>query len=288
MPIVIIYPETVITRTPITKFNNNGYLSALEKKLFSGTTYGSLSTTARLDKIETEVLGKSNSDKTVHQRISILSTALKSLVNPSPYNVKTGEEVSQKLQQTVFKLIIAKSMQYDWDSTITQHPVENSASITDHIINNLLNFQVSIFLPNKALTQVIDANTNVQKTIQTQLRFVYYEQLLKLRDSRIPFSLVTTLSKFDYMIIEKVSSPVSIETGDGFQVDLNLKQIRIVNAEKIPWNKKLSKSPQTTKNKKKIKALNKSAGTSTKSGSGVVQDITNSSAPAVIMATIPK
>jgi hypothetical protein len=109
------------------------------------------------------------------------------------------------------------------DLTITNHPVEQGASITDHAFKNPAQVTVRYGFADSGLS-FIGAGGEPRAV---------YEQLLQIQASRVPFDLVTGKRQYRNMLIQSLTTTTDQGTENVLVVTAVLKEIIIVNTETV-------------------------------------------------------
>jgi hypothetical protein len=122
--------------------------------------------------------------------------------------------------------------------TITQHPVETGAAITDYAYRNPAQLIMDI-----SMSDVMSDWVEGQFVGGGQSRSVNAFQLLKaIQNSRVPVSVITRLNNYDNMLIETIVSTDTKDTQFGLKATVTLKEIFVVYVTTV----KISARPQTT------------------------------------------
>lgn len=114
--------------------------------------------------------------------------------------------------------------QHDSELTITQHPVQTGASITDHS-----------FVNPSTLTMEIATSDAMATMLEGQFTEYYtksvsaYEKLRELQALRLPLSVHTRLHHYDNMLIQNITAPDSYRTQYGLRCTVTLQEIFVVN-----------------------------------------------------------
>lgn len=111
--------------------------------------------------------------------------------------------------------------------TITEHPVESGANITDHAFKNpaLLSVTYGWSQSGTALNGLISG-----AGLTPSPRDVY-QQLLDLQESRQPFNVVTGKRLYENMLIRSLSQVTDVEGENCLLVDMDLQEIIIVSTQ---------------------------------------------------------
>lgn len=111
------------------------------------------------------------------------------------------------------------SEQVDFSNSITDHPIEGGATVTDHAYENPLMITMECIISNSSLN-----STDQGRSIDA------YNQLKLLKSSREPFDVVNALDVYSNMLVESLSFPRRADTSDSLVFTVTLKQIRIVDS----------------------------------------------------------
>ncbi len=109
--------------------------------------------------------------------------------------------------------------------TITNHPVERGASITDHAFKNPSQVTVHYgFGQSGALLSALSGASD-PKTV--------YQQLLDIQASRIPFDLVTGKRSYSNMLIATLSETTDLQSENVLIVTATMREILIVDTSVV-------------------------------------------------------
>lgn len=163
------------------------------------------------------------------------------------YTLENGQEQSLKFDATV-------SDSHESTATITEHPVEEGAAISDHIRPDLDRVSLQVVVSNKPITAPTDHNDGVSGTNQavelgssrgespiraqvlvfdgalTRVRSVY-EELLDLKNRAVPVRVLTSLREYEDMAIARVSPIREAVSGNSLVATVDFKQVLVVSSE---------------------------------------------------------
>lgn len=139
--------------------------------------------------------------------------------------------------------------QHSDNLTITDHPVDQGANITDHAYLNPAEVTMRIGWSNQslALNGVISgivSGTLLSGGLKTVKDI--YDALLKLQASRKPFDLVTGKRAYSNMLIKSISVTTSAATENALIATVQMRQIIIVQTSTATLKKEAQKMPQKT------------------------------------------
>lgn len=119
------------------------------------------------------------------------------------------------------------------DLTITEHPVERGAEITDHSFNMPSELVMKCGWSNAdyaALTGALQALFNGQLPTADYVSSVY-SQLLALQATRVPFTVQSSRRTYTNMLIQSLVVVTDEKTSAALMVTATLKQILIANTQ---------------------------------------------------------
>lgn len=119
--------------------------------------------------------------------------------------------------------------------TVTQHPVQTGANISDHAFVNPIRMTMQIGVSD-AMAYRVGANYGGDggtKSVQA------YRLLCKLQELRIPMQVVTRLNTYPNMLIESIDVSDDVSTLCALKATINLVQVLVVNVgtEKVSARK---------------------------------------------------
>lgn len=144
--------------------------------------------------------------------------------------------------------------------TITEHPVEKGAAISDHAYKNPMRVTISAGKGAK------DGETVPQET---------YDALLELQKSREPFNIVTGKRSYENMLVEDIQVITDVDTDNVLMVTLDCREVIIVATETVQVPP--SRQRQADKTQKTQQAGTKQAQSNNADGSGNSGDAKKSS-----------
>lgn len=116
----------------------------------------------------------------------------------------------------------ATEMNHTFPSKVTEFPVEDGASISDHIVNGNATFSVTGIFSDARLRK---PDENGESTLPEQpTQSETYDMLRDLRDNRESFSLLTPLDTYTDIVLKNMSMPR--DSGDALKVQMEFEQIR--------------------------------------------------------------
>jgi len=147
---------------------------------------------------------------------------------PITVMAKLGQIDTLKLDATVRE-------QHTGSNTVTDHPVEQGANISDHSRPDPDRLVLDCIVSNTPLsdgsTHTVESNgynftvTAAQDSTRAPNA---YQKLQDLRLNGTLVSVVTTLRTYSSMLIESITIPVDAKTAGAIRFQVNLKQVRVV------------------------------------------------------------
>ena len=105
---------------------------------------------------------------------------------------------------------------HDDSLTITEHPVEKGAAISDHAYKNPVEVVITAGISGK------DGESVPKET---------YEKLLELQASREPFTIITGKREYENMLVQGISVTTYENTENVLMVTLDCREVIIVETE---------------------------------------------------------
>ena len=128
--------------------------------------------------------------------------------------------------------------------TITSHPVQSGANISDHAFRNPTKISMEIMMSDVMAQRVPGQFTNGAGLRGTVLGMLgangsksvsAYQRLIELQRLRMPFSVKTRLGYYNNMLIESIDVPDDVNTLSGLRCTVNMTEVLIaqVTQEKV-------------------------------------------------------
>ena len=116
--------------------------------------------------------------------------------------------------------------------TITDHPVEQGAAITDHAFKNPAEVTMYIAWSNASLllSSVVSGSLFAGKLDDVN---DLYGKMLDLQESRVPFDLVTGKRTYSNMLIKHISNTTDKDTENCLMLSVHMRQIIIVETTAV-------------------------------------------------------
>lgn len=106
--------------------------------------------------------------------------------------------------------------------TITSHPVQSGANISDHAYREPTRITMDIMM-----SDVLGCRVPGQFNSFFEKSVTAYRRLLDLQRSRIPVSVQTRLGTYQNMLIETISTPDDSSTRDGLRCSITLREVLV-------------------------------------------------------------
>jgi hypothetical protein len=124
---------------------------------------------------------------------------------------------------------------------MTEHPVQNGASIVDHafLVPAVVTLEIG-------MSDVMASYTPGQYSGSNSKSVSAYQTIKTLQGLRVPLLLATRLDQYKNMLIEDVSSPDDITTLYGARIRIRMKQIIIGAVTTQPSSARPNQTNQTS------------------------------------------
>lgn len=135
-------------------------------------------------------------------------------------------------------ITIAAALEEQHTDTLeaTQHPVEYGAPITDHSYNRPAEVVIRAGWSNSSSAALIGALTALfgsGEMSQSDYCASVYSQLLKLKESRQPFSITTSRRQYTNMLMTSLAVTTDAKTSNILTVTATCRQIIIVSTQAL-------------------------------------------------------
>lgn len=139
------------------------------------------------------------------------------------------------------------STQHDTSISITEHPVQSGASISDHAYEEATKLTFDIGMSDVMLSYIPGQfSDNSSRSVSA------YSKLRELQSLRLPISVVTKLDSYANMLIETISTVEDNKTTYGLRATVTLKQVFVVNVNTVKISERPHKSSETNEGEQKV------------------------------------
>lgn len=114
-----------------------------------------------------------------------------------------------------------------YESLVAEDPIETGSDITDHVRNKKPDLVIDAVVTDSPIGAMVDARNTT--TLPTEDALAH---LLKLRESRQPFTVLCNLGLFGSVVFKRLVIPRDPRTGAALGFTATLKQIEIVDVER--------------------------------------------------------
>lgn len=139
---------------------------------------------------------------------------------------------------SAFELDASISEAHEYESEITEHPVEGGANVADHIRNKPHTLKIEGVVTNTPILQAQDVERlggfAKGRTGRAEDAF---QALMNLRDRRELVTVATRLKTYESMAIQSISVPRNAKTGDALRFSITLRHVRIVESRFVSYAK---------------------------------------------------
>lgn len=136
------------------------------------------------------------------------------------------------------------SEEHDVEVTVTRHPVDQGAPISDHAYKNpfVLNVRFGWSDSSRLINSVLDTSI-LRGYLSTK---EVYEQLLKLMDNRELLTVSTGKRIYQNMLITKLSTSSTADTESALICDITFEEVIIVSAQSTNLSEDVQQNPERT------------------------------------------
>lgn len=124
-------------------------------------------------------------------------------------------------------------------ATVTEHPVETGASISDHSFINPAVLEMQIGMTDVAVSIADGQFKATGAPSRSIAAFMVLDELMK---QRVPMQVVTRIKIYQNMLITNISVPDDYLTGNGLKATVTFKEILVAVVRTV----KISARPQST------------------------------------------
>lgn len=168
------------------------------------------------------------------------------------------------LEDLKFDLILSES--HDFNSQVTQHPIEDGSVISDHIQNAMRTGGITALISNFSINSgPVEGNNRAQDA---------YDILVDLWEKREVVSMATVLDFYENVVITSMPIARDAGTGEALVVQINFQQIKIVKLQEVAFEAAINPKNMTTAQGQRVsKNLNAGRTTAQPYTGGGITDI---------------
>ena len=116
--------------------------------------------------------------------------------------------------------------------TITNHPVQSGAIISDHMYAQPMRVDIEVIYSQSTANSALNAYAAIFGLGSTGMTLrQYYDQFLALQASKTPFDIITGKRSYSNMVIESISVRTNKETENLLALNLRCREIIIVTTD---------------------------------------------------------
>ena len=119
------------------------------------------------------------------------------------------------------------------DATITDQPIENGSSVSDHAFSKPRKLTLRAIVSNAFLGDPT-GDLFSQNGTRTRAQNAW-DMLRQLKNQFIPFDIVTGLLVYSNMVIEKLSTEQDVKTSSSLVVDIDTREVVIVTPQAVSY-----------------------------------------------------
>ena len=119
------------------------------------------------------------------------------------------------------------------DATITDQPIENGSSVSDHAFSKPRKLTLRAVVSNAFLGDPT-GDLFSQNGTRTRAQNAW-DMLRQLKNQYVPFDIVTGLLVYTNMVIEKLSTEQDVKTSSSLSVDIDTREVVIVTPQTVAY-----------------------------------------------------
>ncbi len=131
--------------------------------------------------------------------------------------------VNELVMINEFLIDCCLSDNHNYESEVTDFPVESGSTISDNIRNKPLVVTMECIVSNTPIGKIVKYRNNTSDPASSA-----YEVLIKIREDKQPVPIRTSLRTFENMALQNLTIPRSSGRGDELRFTATFKQIEIV------------------------------------------------------------
>ncbi|MCQ2061637.1 MAG: hypothetical protein MJY47_08630 [Fibrobacter sp.] len=185
------------------------------------------------------------------------------------------------LENLPFDLLVDESHELEFD--ITDHAVENGATISDHVQQKLRSVKVTGLFTNHSINGtgafLNEDGTRNDRTWKdkveieeaeavTNTALTRWQQLCSIAKARQKIRIITSLEVYEEMIIESLQASRGAEDGESIKFEMTLREIRTATFESENLNGEWNAPEPGVQNSAESQAMSKKANAGNVSGDG--------------------
>lgn len=145
------------------------------------------------------------------------------------------------------------STEHQSSLTITEHPVQTGANISDHVYMDpqILTFEIG-------MSDVMKSSIPGQFSDNASRSVSAYLKLRQLQTQGLPITVVTRLGTYKNMMVENITAPEDNKTTFALRATVTLKEIFVVNVTTVKISERPQKSQETNEGEQKVQKVDES------------------------------
>ena len=141
-------------------------------------------------------------------------------------------EPKRKGKIGTLELDVVLEEQHEYDSEVTQYPIESGESISDHVNLNPVRLTMRGFITQTPV-QFLDRNTILgNDLVQTA-----FDKLIEIRENKDVIDVISGLKVYSDMIMNRLSIPRDPRTGQSLQFTAGFVQIKKTASVGMLWQR---------------------------------------------------
>lgn len=138
-----------------------------------------------------------------------------------------------------FLLDCLLSAGHEYESEVTEFPVETGSDITDNIRPKPIVVTMEVIVSNSPIGQLATLRDSPDTSADE-----CYAKLQQIYNARQPVTIRTSLNTFINMAMKNLSIPKTVEHGDAIMFTATFQQVQIVTNKRVQVRRAIQKTPQ--------------------------------------------
>lgn len=149
------------------------------------------------------------------------------------------------------------TIQHESNLTITDHPIQTGANVSDHAYMEPQNLTFDIGMSD--VMQDISSNAITKFTGTSSSRSVNaYQTLRQLQANRLPINCITRLGTYTNMLIETISAADDNKTASALKATVTLKEVFVASVTTVKISARPQKTDVTNEGDQKVQSTDES------------------------------
>jgi hypothetical protein len=114
------------------------------------------------------------------------------------------------------------SIEHRFENEVTEHPIDGKANVSDHVVNKNQTISISGIYNTFNIVQYTGDAVGAQNRVARA-----YAQLLRLRNDKVRFSIVSRYDTYNNCVIKSLTIPIAPDNGNSLIFNMEVVQVRV-------------------------------------------------------------